>query len=134
VWRASTPARTIICPSPSSEELLARIRAVLRRRAIRRPRPLLRSKRPARLKSEGAPGHLSRRSDEITALEFDILEIWCAPRDERYRATSLLRLYQRPATPYERSLDVHISHLRKKLERKGDTPIARPRVGIPVAP
>jgi len=26
-------------------------------------------------------------------------------------------LYQRRATPYERSLDVHISHLRKKLER-----------------
>ena len=26
-------------------------------------------------------------------------------------------LYQRRATPYERSLDVHVSHLRKKLER-----------------
>ena len=26
-------------------------------------------------------------------------------------------LYQRESTPYERSLDVHISHLRKKLER-----------------
>jgi two-component system response regulator CpxR len=25
-------------------------------------------------------------------------------------------LYQRRSTPYERSLDVHISHLRKKLE------------------
>ena len=25
-------------------------------------------------------------------------------------------LYQREATPYERSVDVHISHLRKKLE------------------
>ena len=25
-------------------------------------------------------------------------------------------LYQREATPYERSVDVHVSHLRKKLE------------------
>jgi two-component system response regulator CpxR len=25
-------------------------------------------------------------------------------------------LHQREATPYERSLDVHVSHLRKKLE------------------
>jgi two-component system response regulator CpxR len=28
-------------------------------------------------------------------------------------------LYQRRATPFERSIDVHISHLRKKLERHG---------------
>jgi two-component system response regulator CpxR len=28
-------------------------------------------------------------------------------------------LYQREATPFERSIDVHISHLRRKL-RKGD--------------
>ena len=28
-------------------------------------------------------------------------------------------LYQRELTPYERSVDVHISHLRKKLERPG---------------
>ena len=26
-------------------------------------------------------------------------------------------LYQRQATPFERSVDVHVSHLRKKLER-----------------
>jgi two-component system response regulator CpxR len=28
-------------------------------------------------------------------------------------------LYQRDATPYERSLDVHISHVRRKLEASG---------------
>lgn len=28
-------------------------------------------------------------------------------------------LYQRQSTPYERALDVHISHLRKKLELDG---------------
>jgi len=27
-------------------------------------------------------------------------------------------LHQRKSTPWERSLDVHISHLRKKLERQ----------------
>jgi two-component system response regulator CpxR len=25
-------------------------------------------------------------------------------------------LYQRPSSPFERSLDVHISHIRKKIE------------------
>ena len=55
---------------------------------------------------------------EITSIEFDILEILVraagrtVTRDELTAA-----LYQRRATPYERSLDVHISHLRKKLER-----------------
>jgi two-component system response regulator CpxR len=62
---------------------------------------------------------------EITAIEFDILEILVraagrtVTRDELTAA-----LYQRPATPYERSLDVHISHLRKKLERDGRTLIS----------
>ena len=38
-------------------------------------------------------------------------------------------LYQRRATPYERSLDVHISHLRKKLERE-DRPLIRTVRGV----
>jgi two-component system response regulator CpxR len=32
-------------------------------------------------------------------------------------------LHQRESNPYERSRDVHISHLRKKLERGDMTPI-----------
>ena len=30
-------------------------------------------------------------------------------------------LHQRESTPYERSLDVHVSHLRKKLEALDNT-------------
>jgi len=32
-------------------------------------------------------------------------------------------LYQRQTTPYERTLDVHVSHLRRKLEGVGWTAI-----------
>ena len=32
-------------------------------------------------------------------------------------------LYNREATPFERSIDVHISHLRRKLETGGRTVI-----------
>ena len=32
-------------------------------------------------------------------------------------------LYQRESTPYERSVDVHVSHLRKKLEHGNDSMI-----------
>ena len=30
-------------------------------------------------------------------------------------------LHQREPTPYERSLDVHVSHLRRKLEASGES-------------
>jgi two-component system response regulator CpxR len=44
-------------------------------------------------------------------------------------------LYQRESTPYERSLDVHISHLRKKLEGADRTLIQTVRgVGYLFAP
>jgi two-component system response regulator CpxR len=57
-------------------------------------------------------------SIEITSIEFDILEILVRAAGRVVTRDELTTvLYQRPATPYERSLDVHISHLRKKLER-----------------
>jgi two-component system response regulator CpxR len=54
---------------------------------------------------------------DLTSLEFDILDLLIrsagriVSRDEIMAA-----LFEREATPYDRSLDVHISHLRKKLE------------------
>jgi two-component system response regulator CpxR len=54
---------------------------------------------------------------ELTATEFDLLEMLMrsagrvVSRDEITAA-----LFEREATPYDRFLDVHISHLRKKLE------------------
>jgi two-component system, OmpR family, response regulator CpxR len=54
---------------------------------------------------------------EMTTLEFDILEVLM-----RYAGRALSRdaltehLCKRRATPFDRSIDMHISHLRKKLE------------------
>ena len=54
---------------------------------------------------------------ELTAMEFDLLEMLIrsagrvVSRDEITAA-----LFEREASPYDRFLDVHISHLRKKLE------------------
>jgi two-component system response regulator CpxR len=103
-------------PKPfAPDELLARIRAVLRR-----ARPVTGM---AILEANGVKLSVSTRevwSDgqpvELTGAEFDILELLLrhagrtVSRDEI--ATTL---YQREASPYERSLDVHISNLRKKL-------------------
>ena len=54
---------------------------------------------------------------DLTAAEFDLLEMLMraagrvVSRDEITAA-----LFEREATPYDRFLDVHISHLRKKRE------------------
>ena len=61
---------------------------------------------------------------ELTPTEFTILEVLMrsvgriVSRDELSGV-----LYQRQTTPYERSLDVHVSHLRRKLEGVGWTAI-----------
>ena len=60
------------------------------------------------------------REVDLTTIEFDILDLIVrsagrvVSRDELTAA-----IHQRPASPLDRSLDVHVSHLRKKLGRRG---------------
>ncbi len=113
-------------PKPfGPEELLARIRAVLRRTGRREtPEVQVFEAGGVRVDVQKRRAWLGENDLEITAIEFDILEILVrsagrtVSRDELAAA-----LYQRRSTPYERSLDVHISHLRKKLEGAGRSPI-----------
>ncbi len=108
-------------PKPfGPEELLARIRAVLRR-AGHSPKPaasleaggitLIPSAREARVDGVALP---------VTSLEYDILELMIraagrtVTRDELTAA-----IYRRRPSPFDRALDVHVSHLRKKLGAKG---------------
>jgi two-component system response regulator CpxR len=106
-------------PKPfGADELLARVRAVLRRSAGRqnpRPETLV----VGDITLEPATGVVRRAGLPValTSMEVQVLELLMrsagriVSRDEVCAV-----LYQRRATPYERSLDVHISHLRKKIE------------------
>jgi two-component system response regulator CpxR len=109
----------------AAAELLARIRAVLRR-ALQRSDlapsvvqvgDLMVDVHNRTVSFRGAP-------IELTPTEFTILEVLMravgriVSRDELSAV-----LYQRETTPYERSLDVHVSHLRRKLEDVGWTAI-----------
>jgi two-component system response regulator CpxR len=95
-------------------ELVARIRAILRRS--------VRSK--GRIEVNGValdPGtrevSCNRRPIEITTLEFDILEILMRSAGSVVSRDALMEsLYNRKATPLDRSIDMHVSHLRRKLE------------------
>jgi two-component system, OmpR family, response regulator CpxR len=106
-------------PKPfNPRELVARIRAVLRRYE---PRPPSQS---ARLEVGGVlldPGMRAvaegGKPVELTTFEFDILELLMRNAGRVLsRDTLMENFYNRKATPFDRSIDMHISHLRKKLE------------------
>ena len=109
-------------PKPfDPEELTARIRAVLRR--VGR----FAAQGTETLEVNGlklSPGTREAWSDgtllELTTIEFDILDLIARSAGRvvsRHELTAAI--HQRPASPLDRSLDVHVSHLRKKLGRRG---------------
>jgi two-component system response regulator CpxR len=106
-------------PKPfDPEELLARMRAVLRR-AGRLDEADEREIECGSLQLRPDTKEVRLRGETVvlTSIEFDILE--CLARSAGRvvsRDTLAAALYQREANPFERSLDVHISHLRKKLD------------------
>jgi two-component system response regulator CpxR len=103
----------------SPDELLARVQAVLRR-AGRVP-----ALKPDTLEVNGIRLNPATRQVlrdggqvEVTSLEFDILEILVRSAGRVVSRDDLARsLYNRQANPLDRALDVHVSHLRKKLEQ-----------------
>jgi two-component system response regulator CpxR len=107
-------------PKPfGPEELLARIRAVLRRVGKPQAAQLVEAG-GLRLNPQSRQAWCGDEPVELTALEFDILEILVRAAGRTVSRDELTgALYQRPSTPYERSLDVHVSHLRKKIEQEG---------------
>ena len=109
----------------AAAELLARIRAVLRR-TLQRSDMVSSAVQVGDLRVDAINRVVSYRGVpiELTPTEFTILEVLMravgriVSRDELAGV-----LYQRQTTPYERSLDVHVSHLRRKLEGVGWTAI-----------
>ena len=106
-------------PKPfDPDELLARIRAVLwRTESASRPEPAAVTIGNIHVNPATREVWIAGAPVELTAMEFDLLEMLIrsagrvVSRDEITAA-----LFEREATPYDRFLDVHISHLRKKLE------------------
>jgi len=109
-------------PNPfGPEELLARIRAVLRRTGhTESVPPQIIEVGEIRVNPWTREVWRQHERVEVTSIEYDILEVLVRSAGRTVTRDELTTvLYQRPATPYERSLDVHISHLRKKLECDG---------------
>ncbi len=109
-------------PKPfGPDELLARIRAVLRR-AGQSPsvKPGAVTVGELRVNPSSREVWIRDRAVEMTSTEFDILDFLVRSTGRIISRDELSAvLYQRPATPFERALDVHVSHLRKKIEKAG---------------
>jgi len=113
-------------PKPfGPEELLARIRAVLRRtrQAGLRSTGILQA---GRFKLDSAAHQVWREATrlELTSIEFDILSLLMRSAGRAVSRDEIAGvLYHREALPFERAIDVHVSHLRKKLEHQGQSAI-----------
>jgi two-component system response regulator CpxR len=105
-------------PKPfGPEELLARMRAVLRRSGQNTIPAQTTEAGDLRVNSHTREVWLDDAAVELTSIEFDILDFLVRSAGRVVSRNELAAvLYQRESTPYERTLDVHISHLRKKLE------------------
>jgi two-component system response regulator CpxR len=106
-------------PKPfDPDELLARIRAVLRRSdtANWREGPVL-AIGDLQVNATTREAWISGQQIDLTAVEFDLLGMLMRSAGHVVtREEITVALFEREATPYDRFLDVHISHLRKKLE------------------
>jgi two-component system response regulator CpxR len=116
-------------PKPfNTRELVARVRAIMRRLEERRP--------GVKFEVNGIsidPGtrDVTRNGEpvEVTTFEFDILEALMRAAGRVVSRDDLMEeLYGRKATPFDRSVDMHISHLRKKLE--SDKPLIKTVRGV----
>ncbi|CAM5765350.1 response regulator [Bosea minatitlanensis] len=109
-------------------ELLARIRAVLRRRQGGRTEP---DEHPGSFVFQGWTLNAGSRQltnpdnvrVAVTGAEFDLLRVFCERPGRVLSRDILLDLTQgRTAAPFERSIDILISRLRQKIEKEPRDP------------
>jgi two-component system response regulator CpxR len=106
-------------PKPfNPRELSARLRAILRRMEPREETGSVRLEvNGVRLDPSSREVTLDGQKVELTTVEFDILQTMMQAAGRVLSRDAIMEaLYQRKASPFDRAIDVHISHLRRKLE------------------
>jgi two-component system response regulator CpxR len=109
-------------PKPfQPEELFARIRAVMRRwRGAALAQAESYCSGFLELNVAGQSVRYGAEPLDVTDTEFQILELLVRARGRAVSRDEISTvLYLREANPFERTVDVHMSNLRKKLESKG---------------
>ncbi len=104
------------------QELVARIRAVLRRTDPAPSDSGCIRVRDISLNAHARAVSKGGREIELTSYEFDILAILMRSAGRVVSRDEIAAvLYKRDSTPFERAIDVHVCHLRRKIEIDGRT-------------
>ncbi|QVL36335.1 response regulator transcription factor [Aminirod propionatiphilus] len=109
-------------PKPfNPRELVARIRAVLRRGRVDEGASSLLSAGDLELDGGARAVRVGGQPLELTSVEFNLLETLLRSAGQVVaREKLVLQVLKRPYSPFDRSIDVHVSNLRKKLGSYGD--------------
>jgi two-component system response regulator CpxR len=113
-------------PKPfNPRELTARIRAILRRTTAEAPidQTLEKRLRVGDVELDSGTRAISRGGEnvELTAVEFDLLEKLLRSAGQIVTREELSKkVLGRSSSPFDRSIDMHISNLRKKLGHRAD--------------
>ena len=98
------------------EEVVARVRAVLRRQRVDRGPAGVAEAGGVRLDCAARQVRVEGATVDLTAVEFDLLEHLVRHAGRKVLRDDLTRAaWGRQASPLDRSLDVHISRLRRKI-------------------
>jgi two-component system response regulator CpxR len=112
----------------NARELLGRIHALLRRSAAARANPeaahlLVRSGGVLRLDTSNRKAFFRERAWHLTETEFLLLNAFLESQGKVINREDLVaRVFQREFHPLDRGLDMHISRLRRKLDKMGCPP------------
>ena len=104
-------------------ELVARVRAVLRRAGLNRPEASVLRAADIALDRERHTVEVGERHVDLTPSEFDLLAALMSVPGRAYSRLELLDRIQGVAYEgYERTIDVHIKNLRSKIEKDPKDP------------
>ncbi len=106
-------------------EVKARIKAIMRRTAKREETPArsILVKGDLKMDCEGRRIFIGEREINLTAKEFDVLELLAVNHNKVYSRENLLNLVWGPDYPGDvRTVDVHIRRLREKIEANPSEP------------
>jgi DNA-binding response OmpR family regulator len=111
------------------DELLARVRALLRRGGSARPDRLIYDD----LELDRVTHKAHRGGDrlDLTPKEFQLLEFLMLNAERVVRRTELLeKVWDLQFDPMSNVIDVHVGHLRRKLRESGDDPLVQTVRGV----
>ncbi len=103
----------------SPKELVARVRALLRRKERKETRPIIELGN-IKIDMEKYEVTVNRKKVDLTPTEFKILKVLSENEGKVFTRDELLdNLWGREKTVVDRTIDVHIRHLRDKLGQAG---------------